>query len=255
VLVIEPDEDSRLLYTMVLEEAGYAVYAATDGPSGLAIARHRTPDVVITEIALPTIGGFDILGQLHDNPMTANIPVVVVTSFLHFDMPTRSRASGAMLVLGKPSEPEALVSAVRELILATPPERLVRRQLNRALLTLRKFATRFNPDADVQQRIRALLDDLQVAVVALDERGRYVAASAGAAMLTGCSRDELLTMSIANSPLALNLPKGQSWQEFVATQQGSARTTVRDWRGERINVLAAFVTILPGLHAAAIARA
>src|SRR5262245_32303987 len=45
VLIIAPSEDTRLLYTMLFEEAGHTVYAAVDGPSGLAIAQHRLPDV------------------------------------------------------------------------------------------------------------------------------------------------------------------------------------------------------------------
>ena len=256
VLIIDPHEGTRLLYAMLFEEAGYTVYAAMDGPSGLAIAQHNLPDVVVMEIARPTTnGGFDILGQLRDNPVTANIPVVVVTSYLRFNTPARARASGAILVLEKPSDPETLIGSVRELTLVTPPERSLKRQLTRTLLTLRMFGKHLKPDADAQQRVRALIDRLQLAVLALDQQGRYVAASRGASSLTGYSRGELLKMSIFDSPLDVDLSAPKRWQEFLGSEQDSGTATVRNGSGRSTKVEAAFLTIVPGLHAAAIAPA
>jgi PAS domain S-box-containing protein len=255
VLIIEPDEDTRLLYAMLFEECGYTVYTATDEPSGLAIALHCLPDVVVTAIALPTISGFDILGHLHDDADAANIPVVVVTSYLHFNTPARGRAPGAILVLEKPSDPETLIGSVRELALVTPPERSLKRQLTRTLLALHKFGTQFKPDADAQQRVRALIDRLQVAVLALDEQGRYVAASPGASSLTGYSQRELLTMSIFDSLLEVDFSVHKRWQECLAVEQGNGTAMVRSGSGRNTKVQTAFLTICPGLHAAAIAPA
>ena len=84
--------------------------------------RHLLPDVVVTEIDLPMMSGFDVLGHLHDHPNTANIPVVVVTSYLHFNTPVGGRAPGAILVLERPSDPETLLRSVGKLALDTPPE-------------------------------------------------------------------------------------------------------------------------------------
>ena len=101
------------------------------------------------------------------------------------------------------------------------------------LLTLRKFGTHFKPDADAQQRVRAIIDRLQVAVLALDEQGRYVAASPGASSLTGYSHGELLTMSIVDSPLEVDFSVHERWQRVSGDRTSNRTATVRDGSGRR----------------------
>ena len=253
LLLIEPHEDTRLLYASLFEEAGYAVYSIANGLGAVGVAQRRLPDVVIMEIAVPGADGFEILRQLQNDAGTAGIPVVVVTSMLHFDVPARARASGAVIVLAKPTEVEVLLAAVDEVIMATPQNRLVARQLRRPLRALREIVNGFTPDASAQERVRVLIDRLQVAVLALDEQGRYVAVSPGASTLIGYSRSELLTMSIFDSALGVDLPIARHWQDFLTDQPGNPETTIRDRRGNRLNIQTAFETILPGLHVAAFA--
>jgi PAS domain S-box-containing protein len=238
---------------MLSEEAGLAVYPAVDGPSGLAIAQHCLPDVVVADIDRPTNSGFDLLGRLHKDPVTANIPLVIVASDLHFDPPDHARAATTILAFEKATDPETLIGSVRELALVTPPERSLKRKLTRTLLTLRKLGTHFTPDADAQRRVRAVIDRLQVAVLALDEDGRSVAANSAASRLTGYSHAELLTMSIFDTLLDEDVSVHKHWQEFLAGEHGNPTAIVRDGTGRTTKVQAAFLTIFPGLHVAAIA--
>ena len=253
LLLIEPHEDTRLLYACLFEEAGYAVYPLAEGIGAIDIVRGRLPDVVVMELAVPGADGFEILRQLREDPLTSSIPAVVVTSLLNFDVPERARASGAVLVLGKPTGPETLLAAVDELIMATPRERLVVRQLRRSLLTLRELGKRVKPEESAQERVRALIDRLQVAMLALDAQGHYVAVSRGASTLTGYSRAELLGRSIFDAGLTLNPPASERWQEFLAQQRFAAETKMRDRNGNIVSIQTEFATILPGLHAAAFA--
>ena len=253
MLLIEPHEDTRLLYACLFEEAGYAVYSIADGLTAISVAQRRLPDAVIMEIAVPGADGFEILRQLRNDAGTASIPVVVVTSVLHFDVPARARASGAVIVLAKPTEADLLLAAVDEAITTTPQNRLVARHLRRPLLALREIAKRFTPDGTAQERVRTLIDRLQMAVLVLDEQGRYVAVSPGASTLMGYSRSELLTMSIFDSALGVDLPIARHWQDFLADQPSSSETIIRDRRGNRLNIQTAFETILPGLYATAFA--
>ena len=131
----------------------------------------------------------------------------------------------------------------------------MKRQLTRTLLTLRKLGTHFKPTADAQERVRALIDRLQVAVLALDEDGRPIAASPAASRLTGYSQGELLTMSIFDALLDAEVPVHDHWKEFLAGAPGNPTAIVRDGTGRSTRVQAAFLTIVPGLHAAAIAPA
>ena len=251
VLLIEPHEDTRLLYAYMLEESGYAVHSVADGIAGIRAAQRRLPDVVIMEVAVPGADGFAILRQLRDDASTANIPAIVVTSMLHFDVPARARASGAVTVLAKPTELEQLLAVVDEVLMTTPQDRLVARRLRRPLLALRELAKRLAPDASAQERLRALIDRLQVAVLAIDEQGRYVAASPGASALVGYSRAELLTMSIFDAALSKDLPIASRWQSVLRDHLPSADATIRDWGTSRMTVQTSFEKILPGLHVAA----
>ncbi len=256
VLIIAPNLDTRLLYAMLFEQTGYTVYAADEGPAGIAMAQHHLPDVVVVEGSVPTVTGFDTLGHLRATPLTANIPVVVVTSSLHFNTPGHARASGAILLLATSVEPDKLISSVAELVSMTPPERSVRRQLTRTLLALRKCAAQIKPDVDVQQRVRALIDRLQVAVLVLDEHGRYIAASPAVSELTGYAQHELLAMSIFDSQFDSDfLLQRDKWPNFVDAEQGGTTSTVRVGKRRMRRMKAAFLTIVPGLHAAAITPA
>ncbi len=256
VLVIEPHEDTRLLYTLLFEESNYVVYGASDGLAGMTFVQQRLPDVVLMEVEIPGIDGLEMISELAKNAATADIPVVVVTSRLHFDVPERARASGAVLVLAKPVDPEALLAAVDEFIRATPPDRFIKRRLTRWLLTIRKFGTRFDQAADARQRIRGLIDRLQVAVLGLDQQGQYIAASRGASRLTGYSQDELLRRSIFDvNEAGENLPIQERWRDFLAAERCTASAVIRNRQGHTVKIQTAFATILPGLHVAAFAPA
>jgi PAS domain S-box-containing protein len=252
-LLVEPHEDTRLLYTCLLEEAGYSVHGVADGIAAIRFAQQRVPDLVIMELAVPAADGFEILRQLRKDPVTRGIPAIVATASAQLDVSARARASGAALVLAKPVALDALLAAAGELIESTPVDRRVVRQLKRSLLTLRELGMRCKPDTVAQQNVRALIDRLQVAVLALDEQGRYVAASRGVSHLTGYSHAELLGMSVFDSaPL---IPGAEHWQDSLVEQLATSESTVRQRGGTVVNIHTTFATILPGLHAAAFAAA
>jgi PAS domain S-box-containing protein len=242
-----------VLYASLFEEAGYAVYAMAEGIRAIDVARGRLPDVVVMDLAAPVTEGFEILRQWREDPLTSTIPIVVVTSLLQFDVPARTRALGAISVLERPMSPETILAEVDELIRATPRERLVVRQLRRSLLMLRELGKQVKPDERGQERIRSLIDRLQVAILALDTQGHYVAVSRGASTLTGYSRAELLGKSIYDEGLVLPPPVSERWQEFLTQQQAAAETIMRDSRGNSVSIQTEFATVLPGLHAAAFA--
>lgn len=251
LLLVEPHDDTRALYTTLFEDIGCAVYAVSSGRDAIAIAHQRLPDVVVMEIAVPDADGFAILQGLRQEPGTADVPALVVTSQVHFGIPDRARQSGATLVLSKPVMPDVLLKSVDELLADTPPDRLVRRQLRRSLMTLKKLGTRLDDRA--QERVRALIDRLQIAALAIDGEGRYVAASAGAQRLIGLSRDELLGMSVSDAALTEVLPLAAPWDAFRSQEIATSATTMRDRSGQQVAMAVAFVNVVPGLDVAAFA--
>ena len=250
ILLIEADQETRLLYACLFEESGYAVYAVADSTGAIDVARRRLPDVVIMELEGP--GAIrEILRQWGEDPLISSIPTVVIGSLVNFDVPART--AGPISVLGKFMGPEGVLAEVDTLIKATPRERLVVRQLRRALLMLRDVGQRINPGESAQERVRWLIDRLQVAVLALDTEGRYVAVSRGASTLTGYARAELIGKSIFDTGLDLNRRVSAGWEDFLARKQSAPKTIMLDRSGNVVSIQTEFATILPGLHAAAFA--
>jgi CheY-like chemotaxis protein len=251
ILVIEPHEDTRLLYTRFFEASGYEVEATADGLTGIAHARMRFPDVVVMEMIVPQADGCEILAQIREDPATRTIPCVIVTSHLHVQTPDRASGTGATVILAKPVPLQRLLAEADALLIATPRHRLIERYLRRLLATLQELVPRFQIGDTAQESIRTLIDRLQIAVLAINETGHYVAASEGAEMLTGYAREELLRMSVADNGWSLAVPT----QDCPGLQlpADAFTTTIRSREGKELNLCTTVVTLSPGLHAAACA--
>ena len=80
VLLIEDSKFIRLTSQRALVNAGYRVLMAADGGQGLRMARENMPDLILLDMMLPVIAGADVLRALKEDPLTAHIPVVVLSS-------------------------------------------------------------------------------------------------------------------------------------------------------------------------------
>ncbi len=80
VLVVEDSPVQALSLKTVLEQEGLAVFCALDGQTGISMAKQYTPDVVVLDIEMPGLDGFETCRRLKENAQTANIPVVMLTS-------------------------------------------------------------------------------------------------------------------------------------------------------------------------------
>lgn len=250
ILLIEPHHDRRVLYAMLFEDVGGAVYAVSNGRAAIDVNQQRLPDIVVMEMSSPDSDGFAILQQLRAEPSTADIPAVIVTQAWHCDVPASARQSGATIVVTTPIMADVLLTAVEELLRTTPPERFARRQLRRSLLTLKHLGSALDDGA--RERVRALIDRLQVAVLAIDAEGHYVAASSGAELLSGFRREELLEMSVSDAVFGPDLPLARSWDAFRARAVDTMHADICDRTGRRLHVATSFVTVVPGLDVAAI---
>lgn len=114
VLVIEDAPPTRRLIEMTLGLAGCAVESCADGAAGLARILADPPDVVVLDIALPTMGGWEILARLRSDPTTRSLPVVVATAHAAIENADRAAGLGADAFIGKPFDPAVLRRAVLE---------------------------------------------------------------------------------------------------------------------------------------------
>jgi CheY-like chemotaxis protein len=112
ILIVDDDRDARELFSIVLEDAGATVAIAEDGESGLRAALEWTPDLVVTDIAMPRMDGLHMVRQLRQRELTRRIPIVAVTGNAVADVPEMARQAGCSEVVPKPCSPETLIDLI-----------------------------------------------------------------------------------------------------------------------------------------------
>ncbi len=108
VLVIEDAPATQRLIEMTLMLEGWDVLVATSGEAGLEVAESDSPDLVVLDVALPNMDGWQVLKTLRNSPTTASIPIIVVTAHDTAESKTRAHTPTADGFLGKPFDIEAL---------------------------------------------------------------------------------------------------------------------------------------------------
>jgi CheY-like chemotaxis protein len=117
VLLVEDDPVGRRLYAVLLEQAGYHVVEAHNGLQALERAVEVRPDVVVTDLHIPGIDGYELTRRLKSDPRTDGIPILAVTGYIPFTQdPGRADRAGCDAILPKPCSPEDLEHAIRSLI-------------------------------------------------------------------------------------------------------------------------------------------
>jgi two-component system, OmpR family, alkaline phosphatase synthesis response regulator PhoP len=115
VLVVDDEPDVLLLCRLNLEVRGHELLEASEGPSALELAREHRPDVIVLDLMLPGMDGYELLETLGGDESTAGIPVLVLTAkSLRADR-ERSRELGAAAFLTKPFFPDDLCEMVESL--------------------------------------------------------------------------------------------------------------------------------------------
>jgi DNA-binding response OmpR family regulator len=116
VLVVEDDPVIQLLLREVLSGRGYDVGVANDGEAGLAAVLRDPPDLVVLDVMMPGLDGYEVLGQLRQRPATAGIPVLLLTALNSDEDIARGFAAGANDYMRKPFQSEDLLSRVSALL-------------------------------------------------------------------------------------------------------------------------------------------
>lgn len=110
---MEDNEDNRIIYSTVLRHTGYEVVEALDGVQAVALARSVHPDLILMDISLPEIDGWEATKILRQDPLTRDIPIIALTAHALADDRERANAMGFSSYLAKPIEPRAVVAEVR----------------------------------------------------------------------------------------------------------------------------------------------
>jgi CheY-like chemotaxis protein len=120
ILIVEDNLDNLSIYTTILEFTGFKVLSAKDGPTGLAAAREQSPDLILMDVSIPGIDGWEVTRLLKADSATQRIPIIVLTAHALETDRLRALAEGADGYIPKPAEPMSVVRAVRKLLGQNP---------------------------------------------------------------------------------------------------------------------------------------
>ena len=126
VLLVEDDREGRRPFAAWLTQAGFRVLEAHNGFQALERALELQPDVVVTDLNIPGIDGFELTRRLRKDPRTRAVPILAVTGYAAFAAdPNRAQRAGCDAVLPKPCSPDDLEMTIRSLINHTSGSDLV----------------------------------------------------------------------------------------------------------------------------------
>jgi len=116
ILVVEDDPDQLELIRLSLKTAGFAIGTAANGIDALLKTRSVTPDLIVLDLMLPGLNGFDICETLRLDPATAGVPIIMLTGLSGQMNRIAGMESGASDYLLKPFNPQELVAKVKKLL-------------------------------------------------------------------------------------------------------------------------------------------
>ena len=114
ILLIEDNEQNLYLTTFILEMNGYEVIQAREGAEGTRLANEVAPDLILLDIQLPEMDGYQVAHALRSNPELDAVPIVAVTSYAMVGDRERILAAGCTGYIEKPINPDTFVAQVEE---------------------------------------------------------------------------------------------------------------------------------------------
>ena len=114
ILIIEDQEDNRTILRDLLSAAGYALIEAVDGHEGVKLARSERPDLILMDIQLPGLDGYEATRQIRATEELKSVPIIAVTSYALSGDEVKARAAGCDGYVTKPFSPRELLAKVRE---------------------------------------------------------------------------------------------------------------------------------------------
>ena len=123
ILVVEDQEDNRQILRDLLTNADFEVIEAVDGEAGLAAAAAHRPDLILMDIQLPGLDGYEATRRLKADAALTAIPVIAITAYELNEAEDKARAAGCDAYMAKPISPRRLLAKVREYLSSVAPTR------------------------------------------------------------------------------------------------------------------------------------
>ena len=116
ILVAEDDADNRRIVVKILTVEGHETLEAADGRTTVELARRQRPDLILMDLAMPGMDGWEAARRLKADPETADIPIIALTAFAMRGDEERARQAGCDAYLSKPCRPQTIRDVVRQFL-------------------------------------------------------------------------------------------------------------------------------------------
>ncbi|MBI3031293.1 MAG: response regulator [Candidatus Rokubacteria bacterium] len=116
VLVVEDHEENRRIMRDLLTSAGYEMIEAVTGEDGVTLAERERPDLILMDIQLPGLDGYEATRRIKANPALRAIPIIAVTSYALSGDDVKAREAGCNDYVTKPFSPRALLAKIRQYV-------------------------------------------------------------------------------------------------------------------------------------------
>src|ERR1044072_617389 len=203
VLIVDDDRKILELLVDLLQIEGYEIADATDGAEALELAHSFDPDVVVSDVVMPVVGGLELCRRLKDDPRTTYIPVLLISGFRKAnDAGIEGLYAGADDYLDLPFRNEELLVKVARLV-----------ERHRIGKTIRES----------EERYRELFENANDIIYTHDLQGHFTSLNRTGERITGYSREEAVTLNVAHviAPEYLNLAR-----EMIAYKANEKVSTV-----------------------------
>jgi two-component system cell cycle response regulator DivK len=114
ILVVEDQEDNRRILRDMLRKAGFDVLEATTGEQGVLLAKTHMPDLILMDIQMPVLDGYEATRRIKNILELKDIPIIVVTSYALSGEDAKAQSVGAAAYVSKPFSPRQLLAKIRQ---------------------------------------------------------------------------------------------------------------------------------------------
>src|SRR5215207_553307 len=116
ILLVEDTEDNREIVRDLMDSVGYELLEANDGAAGLAMATEHRPDLILMDIQLPLMDGYEVTRRIKANPALWHIPIIAVTSYALSGDEAKTREAGCDGYGAKPFSPRQLLAKIKQFL-------------------------------------------------------------------------------------------------------------------------------------------
>jgi len=120
ILIIDDDIDTLKLVGIMLERKGFRILASTTGDKGLNLAEIEVPDLILLDVMIPDVSGYEIARSIRSNPITESIPIIMFTARSQVDDKVEGLEAGADAYITKPARPRELFAQVNSILKRSP---------------------------------------------------------------------------------------------------------------------------------------